>query len=69
MDRATVRQKKTGGPVRFELAELTRQAIDQYLRQSGRHSSQFLFAGRGEPNFGLTIRQYARLTNEWSWTR
>ena len=27
-DRATVRQKKTGRPVRFELSEQTRQAID-----------------------------------------
>jgi hypothetical protein len=30
-DRATVRQKKTGRPVRFELSEQTRQAIDDYL--------------------------------------
>jgi integrase len=32
MDRATVRQKKTGRPVRFELTDQTRQAIDEYLR-------------------------------------
>src|SRR4029077_7742450 len=31
-DRATVRQKKTGRPVRFELSEQTRQAIDDYLK-------------------------------------
>ena len=30
-DRAAVRQKKTGRPVRFELSEQTRQAIDDYL--------------------------------------
>jgi integrase len=30
-DRATVRQKKTGQPVRFELSEQTRQAVDDYL--------------------------------------
>src|SRR5579859_1969740 len=30
-DRATVRQKKTGHPVRFELTEQTRQAVDDYL--------------------------------------
>ncbi len=28
VDRATVRQKKTGQPVRFELTETTRQAVD-----------------------------------------
>jgi integrase len=36
LDRATVRQKKTGRPVRFELTEQTRQAIDEYLRLNSR---------------------------------
>ena len=31
VDRATVRQKKTGRPVRFELTEHTRQAINVYI--------------------------------------
>src|ERR1700755_1676566 len=31
-DRATARQQKTGRPVRFELSELTRQAVDDYLK-------------------------------------
>src|SRR3974390_850163 len=31
IDRASVRQKKTGRPVRFELTEPTRLAIDDYL--------------------------------------
>ncbi len=30
--RVTVRQKKNGRPVRFELSEQTRQAIDDYLK-------------------------------------
>jgi integrase len=30
LDRAIVRQKKTGRPVRFELTEQTRQAVDDY---------------------------------------
>jgi integrase len=36
VDRATVRQKKTGQPVRFELTEQTRQAIDEYQTLPGR---------------------------------
>jgi hypothetical protein len=36
MDRATIRQKKTGRPVRFELTDQIRQAIDEYLRLTGR---------------------------------
>ena len=64
LDRATIRQKKTGRPVRFELTEQTRQAIDAHLRQSGRTGGQFLFAGRRDET-GLTTRQYARLVQEW----
>lgn len=64
MDRATIRQKKTGRPVRFELTDQTRLAVDDYLRMTGRRSGQFLFAGRGD-TFGLTTRQYARLVHEW----
>ena len=30
MDRATIRRKKTGRPVRFELTEQTRSAVDDY---------------------------------------
>lgn len=43
MDRAAI---KTGRPVRFELTDQARQAIDQYLHVTGRRSEQFLFAGR-----------------------
>ena len=65
MDRATVRQKKTGRPVRFELTDQTRLALDEYLRLTGRKTSQVLFAGRGNGERGLTTRQYARLVQEW----
>lgn len=63
-DRATIRQKKTGRPVRFELTEQTRMAIDDYLRVTGRKPGQFLFSGRGD-RAGLTTRQYSRLVQEW----
>jgi len=32
VDRATIRQQKTGRPVRFELTEQTREAVDDYLK-------------------------------------
>lgn len=35
-DRASVRQKKTGRPVKFELTEATRQALDDYLTAPAR---------------------------------
>jgi integrase len=36
VDRATVRQKKTGRPVKFELTDQTHEAVDNYLRASGK---------------------------------
>jgi integrase len=35
MDRATIRQKKTGRPVRFELTDQARMTIDEYLKLTG----------------------------------
>lgn len=63
--RAAVRQKKTGRPVRFELTEQTREAVDDYLRAAGKRSGEFLFAGRGGCGRCLTTRQYARLVSAW----
>jgi integrase len=64
-DRATVRQKKTGQPVRFELSEQTRQAIDDYLKAAKKRPGEFLFPGSRKANSGMTTRQYARLVSEW----
>jgi len=64
VDRASVRQKKTGRPVRFELTEPTRQAIDDYVKLAGKNPGEFLFTGR-RPEQCMTTRQYARLLSEW----
>ena len=65
MDRATVRQKKTGHPVKFELTDQTRQAIDDYLNAAGKKPGQYLFTGRRGLDRSMTTRQYARLLSEW----
>ena len=65
VDRVTIRQKKTGQPVRFELTEQTRQVLDDYLRAAGKTPGQFLFTGRHESQRGMTTRQYARLVSSW----
>jgi integrase len=46
VDRATVRQKKTRQPVRFELTEQTRQAVDDYVRAAAKKPGEFMFTGR-----------------------
>src|SRR3974390_2078679 len=48
VDRATVRQKKTGRPVRFELTEQTRQAVDDYIR------------GASKEAWGISVHRPAR---------
>jgi simple sugar transport system permease protein len=63
-DRTTVRQTKTGWPVRFTLTEAARQSLDHYLRSSGRKPCQFLFPRRGARE-RLTARQYMRLVRHY----
>jgi integrase len=41
MDRATVRQKKTGRPFKFELTDQTRHAVDDYLKAAGKARANF----------------------------
>ena len=58
-------KEKTGRPVRFELSEQTRQAIDNYLKAANKRPGEFLFTGRRGPETSITTRQYARLVSEW----
>src|SRR3954471_15981863 len=59
VERATVRQKKTGQPVRFELTEQTRQAVDEYVRAFDKRCGEFLFTSRRCSKRPLSTRQYA----------
>ena len=45
VDRASVRQKKAGRPVKFELTETTRQALDHYPRATGKKPGDRLYTG------------------------
>jgi integrase len=63
--RATVRQKKTGRPVKFELTDQTRQAVDDYLVTASKKPGEYLFAGRSAIGRPMTVRQFARLVSDW----
>ena len=65
IDRATVRQRKTGRPVKFELTEQTRQAVDDYLRDASKKPGDFLFTSSRAIGRCLGTRQYARLVSGW----
>jgi integrase len=64
IERTSVRQRKTGRPVRFELTEQTRQTIDEYLATADRKPGEYLFNGRRSGE-SMTTRQYARLLADW----
>lgn len=65
IERATVCQKKTSRPVRFEITEQTRQAVDDYLSVANRKRGDFLFAAQRQSGRALSIRQCARLVGDW----
>jgi integrase len=64
IERTSVRQRKTGRPVRFELTEQTRQTIDEYLATADKKPGEYLFKGH-RPGESMTTRQYARLLADW----
>jgi integrase len=65
IDRAMVRQKKTGRPVKFEISDQTRQSIDDYISKKRKEAGDFLFTGYCSSGRNLSTRQYARLVSEW----
>ena len=65
IDRATVRQRKTGHPVKFEINEQTRQSVDAYLLSARKRPGDYIFNGQRGEGHCLTARQYARLLSEW----
>jgi integrase len=60
-----VRQKKTGQPVRFEMTEQTREAVDSFIGAANKKPGEFLFGGRRGRDRPITTRQYARLIWQW----
>src|SRR5437867_2546207 len=65
IERATVRQRKTGRPVKFELTDQTRQAVDDYLRAASKKTGHFLFTSCRGIGRCISTRQYARLVSGW----
>ena len=61
IDRSTVRQRKTGRPVTFEITEQTRQAVDDYLFTKSKKPDDYLFSGHTGGDSHLSTRQYSRL--------
>ena len=58
-------RKRPGRPVRFELTEQTRQAVDGLIKTAEKKPGEFLFTLPRGPEHGMSTRQYARLFSGW----
>ena len=65
VSRATGLQQKTGRPVRFELTEQTRDALQSWIAERNLSADDFLFPSRVRPSRHMSTRQYARIVNAW----
>ena len=65
IDRAIVCQTKPDRVAKFEIAEHTRQSIDECLSRHRREPGDYLFTARRGKHQPLTTRQYARLVSQW----
>ena len=63
--RAVVMQRKTRRPVQFEIAEMSRDALQAWVRASGLRGSDFIFPSRSSASPHLSTRQYARIVHRW----
>jgi len=62
MDRATIRQRKTNRPVRFELTDQTRMAIDEYTATPPRRGSHALQQSASQKRQGTKSREVVHPT-------
>ena len=63
--RATVMQQKTGQPVKFELTEQTRDAVEEWIAKARLSGSDYLFPSRLTRSPHISTRQYARIVKSW----
>jgi integrase len=63
--RATVMQQKTSQPVKFELTEQTREAIEAWIAQARLGPGDYLFRSRLNGSPHVSTRQCARIVKSW----
>jgi integrase len=66
VSRATIVQRKTGHPVRFELTDQTRESIETWIAKVGLGPAQFPCPSRRPGSGPLFTRQYARIVKGWA---
>jgi integrase len=63
--RAVVMQHKTQRPVQFEITQVTRDALQKWIKLAGLKSDDFLFPSRIHDSPHLDTRQFARILEGW----
>ena len=63
--RASVVQRKTHEPVRFELTDQTRDAVRVWIEREHLAATDYLFPSRQSASPHLSTRQYARIVKQW----
>lgn len=64
-ERASIPQRKTGQPVRFEITEPTRQSLECWIANPEMLGADFLWPSRFRKSLHLSTRQYARTLRSW----
>ncbi|NEX23330.1 tyrosine-type recombinase/integrase [Thiorhodococcus mannitoliphagus] len=65
VSRASVVQHKTQEPVRFELTEQRREAVEEWIKKAALCPADLLFPSRRSGSPHLSARQYARIVKRW----
>ena len=65
VSRATIRQRKTKRPVRFEITKRTRISMGAWIKFRGIAGKHHLFPSRLRNSPHLSLRQYARIVESW----
>jgi integrase len=65
LSRTSILQHKTREPVRFELTEQTRDAVEAWIKEAGLSPSDYLFPTRQSNVPHMSTRHYARMVKRW----
>lgn len=63
--RAIILQQKTQKTVQFEITDITRQALSDWIQQAGLQREDYLFKSRQNDSQHLSTRQYRRIVDSW----
>ncbi|MBU6421789.1 MAG: tyrosine-type recombinase/integrase, partial [Gammaproteobacteria bacterium] len=63
--RANVIQQKTKRPVQFEITDLTKKSLRDWIEMASLRPDAFLFPSRVSGSPHLSTRQYARIVHRW----